>query len=730
MDIVSLLADIWPQWKINRELGEGSFGKVYEVVREDVAGKFKAALKVISIPKSNSEVQDVMAEGMDYASASSYFKGMMEDLIKEFTMMERLKGNTNIVTYEDHAVIPHENGIGWDILIRMELLTSLKDYTTNRPLTEQDVIQIGIDMCRALEVCKRYSIIHRDIKPENIFVSELGDFKLGDFGIARTAERTMSGMSIKGTFSYMAPEVYKGNPYNASVDIYSLGIVLYRLMNNNRIPFLPPPPAAITYSDRETAEGRRMSGEILPDTALASPAFNAIIRKATEYDPANRYSDPTTMRQDLERLKFYDDTSEKTTIQMNPNIPASNIIIQQPQTAGSIGSLNTTAQPGNANNTVFLFDNSNSTPQMVDPTYNGPTNRTEFLGGGYEAPKKKSIVPMLVGGIAAFIVVIAVIVGLASNGKKDNTPVASNNQPQSTTSNPGDSSDSECYIYAPDTILDLTDTVEVALIIGDYTYREEAEWVSSDTDIMTVNERGVVSAKSEGSATITGTADGKTASVELTVKNMAAANSDATTKNDGGASLEDTSNGEDTHVEEMEVFCNASTLFVGEDVKLIVDADGMIIEFSPNLIWSIDDESVATITYDGILTAKSVGKVTATCEYGDAKASLTIPVVSEPSGNGLTVETNYDSVSIGYASEEHIEVTFVGDVPDNASVRAYYSSELYPLGISWGTPNGRGMELVLQSFSTSGEGEVTIVVNDSDDITKIYAYKKVKVKLN
>ena len=88
---------------------------------------------------------------------------------------------------------------------------------------------MGVDICKALELYQKYNIIHRDIKPENIFVSDNGDFKLGDFGIARTIEKTMSDLSKKGTYNYMAPEVYQGGEYGFSVDLYSLGIVLYRI---------------------------------------------------------------------------------------------------------------------------------------------------------------------------------------------------------------------------------------------------------------------------------------------------------------------------------------------------------------------------------------------------------------------------------------------------------------------------------------------------------------------
>lgn len=69
-------------------------------------------------------------------------------------------------------------------------------------------------------LCKKHNIIHRDIKPANIFASGNGDYKLGDFGIAKTIEQTSGGTKI-GTYDYMAPEVYHDQPYGNTADIYS-----------------------------------------------------------------------------------------------------------------------------------------------------------------------------------------------------------------------------------------------------------------------------------------------------------------------------------------------------------------------------------------------------------------------------------------------------------------------------------------------------------------------------
>lgn len=110
-----------------------------------------------------------------------------------------------------------------------------------------------------------YDIIHRDIKPENIFIAANGDYKIGDFGVAKTIEKTKMGLSRKGTYMYMAPEIYSSRPYGPTVDIYSLGIVMYKLLNENRLPFLPEYPKPIAPIDKEEALHMRLKGTDIPE---------------------------------------------------------------------------------------------------------------------------------------------------------------------------------------------------------------------------------------------------------------------------------------------------------------------------------------------------------------------------------------------------------------------------------------------------------------------------------
>ena len=203
------IGDKWKDWTVESFIGEGTYGKVFKVVRNEFNRTYESALKVIRIPQNNAEYESVRNDGMDEQSVTTYFRSLVDEIIGEFTMMSRLRGNSNIVSYEDHSVTALTDSFGWEICIRMELLTPLYKYLKDHELYESDVIKLGEDICRALEVCQHFNLIHRDIKPENIFVSALGDYKLGDFGIARQIEKTSSGMSKKGTYTYMAPEVYR-----------------------------------------------------------------------------------------------------------------------------------------------------------------------------------------------------------------------------------------------------------------------------------------------------------------------------------------------------------------------------------------------------------------------------------------------------------------------------------------------------------------------------------------
>ena len=187
----------WSDWKIIKYLGDSADTKVYEIERNVSEKLEKGALKIIS--GSASEVESYM---------------------QQFRVMEEMQGQSNIVSYDELTVVPHEDGVGGDVFIRMELLTSLpqrlkKDYF------DENVIKLGIDISNALILCEKEHIIHGNIKPSNILVSKDEEYKLSDFGILKNADITASERQKTG-MEYQAPEVLRGEQYGHTADIYSL----------------------------------------------------------------------------------------------------------------------------------------------------------------------------------------------------------------------------------------------------------------------------------------------------------------------------------------------------------------------------------------------------------------------------------------------------------------------------------------------------------------------------
>ncbi|MDO4816175.1 MAG: protein kinase [Bacillota bacterium] len=286
-----------PGWETVRIIGSGSSGTVYELRKKDeYGGDFHTALKVISIPSTKKEYEEMKESLPEYALRAK-LREKVEEISNEYRLMGVLKGHPNIVSCEDQMIIPHEDDMGWDIYIRMEMLTSLPEYVHENGITGSEVMKLGSDICSALEACKKNGIIHRDIKPQNIFVSKYGDFKLGDFGVAKAT--TMGSLDKVGTYSYMAPEVYKGKVYNESVDMYSLGMVLYWLLNERRGPFLPLGQQLPTDEQIADAHLRRYRGEAIPSPRNGNPALKQVVVKACAFKPENRFSSPTEMKKAL-----------------------------------------------------------------------------------------------------------------------------------------------------------------------------------------------------------------------------------------------------------------------------------------------------------------------------------------------------------------------------------------------------------------------------------------------
>ena len=291
----------WPDWKIVKYLGGGAYGKVYEIERNISGVQEKAALKIVSRPKEESELEADYQNGYDRESIAVKYTEILQEYINEYKLMKELQGQSNIVSCDDFAIEKNPDGIGGKIYIRMELLTPLQKVTKERLLSEEEVIKLGKDICKALILCESRNIIHRDIKPDNVMISKFGDFKLGDFGVSKVMGHTTAG-TMTGTEGYIAPEVLHMEKYGKEVDIYSLGIVMYWLLNNRRMPFIGA-DEKLTPSKVSEASLRRYHGDKIPAPKNGSARLKQIVLKACEYYPKDRFLTAQEMYDALIELK-------------------------------------------------------------------------------------------------------------------------------------------------------------------------------------------------------------------------------------------------------------------------------------------------------------------------------------------------------------------------------------------------------------------------------------------
>lgn len=309
-----LVKSIWPGIHLEKRLGRGAYGCVYECVKTDAAANFttREALKIIHMPFDDIES---LAEEVG-TTPESYYQNQKKQAIDEIKIMDQLK-SPHIVHINDYAIIEEENLSGFYILIRMDVLTSLtvvmkKHLDDTQSEAEALAKKVALDICDALILCQKKNVVHRDIKPQNVFISDNGEFYLGDFGVAKSLSGLISTLSYKGTEQFIAPEVALGQ-YDHRVDLYSLGLLLYQILNHRRMPFCPSYPKPQSAEDGQLAYYKRVRDKMpVPAPDNCSPAFAKIVQKLCQYNPNDRYHSAKELKEALLALNDTDTTQKKT----------------------------------------------------------------------------------------------------------------------------------------------------------------------------------------------------------------------------------------------------------------------------------------------------------------------------------------------------------------------------------------------------------------------------------
>ena len=395
----------WQQWSLSRLLGQSQTDAVALVQRKIGLKTDFSYIKMINI-----------SGGQDAESVQS----QIEDLTEEVKIR-----NNNLVRYEDFIIKENE---GYQFFAHMEYVQSLNDLLERYgKLSETDIIRLGIDMCKALIQLKSKNIVHGHIHPGNIFCDVDGNFKLGGVGTLGRLDYLISGsMSDLETY-FTAPEATNSPVRNNLTDIYSVGSVLYFLLNNNKPSFVDQNFSQLSYKDKEDYINGKMSGAQFPSPVNCKNEYlKNIISTACEFDHDRRWKNPEAMKNALENILEEENSKNKNSFEIpaaqmpSPNFYSGNNTFENNGFNGQ-NNVNPPYQP----NTPPVNNNFGGGYVPNNNTYaNNPTANKSLNKGN----KKLAVLVSSISG-AAVAVIIAVLLfvypGFLSG--KDNYPVNSTN---------------------------------------------------------------------------------------------------------------------------------------------------------------------------------------------------------------------------------------------------------------------------------------------------------------
>ncbi len=297
---------VFGDWFTEASLGTGTDGKAFLISRKSANGTTeRAVLKTIRVGDYRSEKKSF--NHLDPAvkplpEEDLLHEKIISNIIKNIQIMQKADNGKHFVRYEAWEKRKTSDGKGTLILIRLEEMRSLSQLLDSFSLTTEETIRLGIAVCRSLVRCRDFGYIYPNIKPENILFDKNGVCKLGDFGSFSCLEPSKTSIAYKRTQYYMAPEFIKTGKINCTVDTYSLGLILYMLINRGRLPFTEPYPQNLSVGSFDRSMQNRLQGVPFPRPALYDEGLCGVIEKACAAKPEERYFSPKQMLADLESV--------------------------------------------------------------------------------------------------------------------------------------------------------------------------------------------------------------------------------------------------------------------------------------------------------------------------------------------------------------------------------------------------------------------------------------------
>lgn len=246
----------------------------------------KYIVKIISVPASQSQLDALLLTGAckDAAAAMEYFKELSDGIIAEAETLTRLSKLEGFIPYSDWQLVPMDhNDLGYDVYLISPYRMSLDKYMRRNLMTHLNAVNLGLDLCAALAICRNAGYLYADLKPGNIFISDDKEYRIGDLGFLKLSTLKYTTIPSKYRSVYTAPEAQDDMAVpNTTLDTYAVGMILYQVYNNGELP----------------GNGQAVEGE-LPAPVNADYEISEIILKACASNPADRWQDPMEMGQAL-----------------------------------------------------------------------------------------------------------------------------------------------------------------------------------------------------------------------------------------------------------------------------------------------------------------------------------------------------------------------------------------------------------------------------------------------
>lgn len=254
--------------------------RCYPAIKENSDKKY--IVKTISIPASQVQLDALLLTGAykDPADAMDYFKSIADGIEEEAKCLQLLSRLEGFLPYENWAVEPMENGrLGYRVTLIGHFRRTLEKYLRKNLMTHLQAVNLGLDICAALAICRRAGWLYVDLKPTNIFLAGEKEFRIGDLGFVKLDSLAFTSLPAKYVSPYSPPELRDAmNAINATADTYALGMLLYQIYNDGQLPSLDKAP-----------QGQ------LPSPCNADYEMAEIILKAIHPEKEQRWADPLEM---------------------------------------------------------------------------------------------------------------------------------------------------------------------------------------------------------------------------------------------------------------------------------------------------------------------------------------------------------------------------------------------------------------------------------------------------